>query len=136
MSSRIAALLTVTGFSLAAAQSQPALPVRTPLATIAIDPAKTVARVEATRVDFAPGQMMPRHKHTVPVVCFVAKGDFLVRIGDAPEQRVSEGKVTYEPPETVVQYFRNASTTAAASLNCVSLAGRDDQQLNVMLNDQ
>ena len=136
MSSRIAALLTVAVFSLAATQSQPALPTRTPLATIAIDPAKAVARVEATRVDFAPGQVMPRHKHIVPVICFATKGDFLVRIGDLPERRVAEGGVTYEPAGTIVEYFRNASTTATARLNCVSLAGQDDKQLNIMLNGQ
>jgi quercetin dioxygenase-like cupin family protein len=109
------------------------IPARTPLTVLAIQPGKTVSRVETTRVDFAPGQAMPRHKHTVPVVCFVTQGDFLVRIGDAPERRAPQGSVTFEPPETVVQYFRNASATAPAQLECASLAGDDDKVLNVML---
>jgi len=88
------------------------------------------------RVDFAPGQVMPRHKHTVPVICFIAKGDFLVKIGDAPERRAAQGATTYEPPEVTVHYFRNASATEPAQLLCASLAGKDDKVLNVMLDPE
>ena len=108
-------------------------PIRTPLRVFPIDPGKSVTRVETTRVDFAPGQSMPRHKHTVPVVCFVTRGAFLVKIGDAPETSVSEGAVTYEPPGVVVGYFRNASTTNPAQLGCVALASDADTVLNIML---
>ena len=117
-----------------AAAAQPPIPTRTPLAVLPIAPAKPVTRVETTRVDFAPGQAMPRHKHNVPVVCFVTKGDFLVRIGEAPERRAAEGTVTLERPGEVVQYFKNASATTAAQLECASLAGDDDKVLNVMLD--
>jgi quercetin dioxygenase-like cupin family protein len=109
------------------------IPTRTPLSVLPLQAAKTVSRVETTRVDFAPGQAMPRHKHTVPVVCFVTQGEFLVRIGDTPERRAPQGSVTFEPPETVVQYFRNASATAPAELECAALAGDQDRILNVML---
>jgi quercetin dioxygenase-like cupin family protein len=107
------------------------VPTRTPLAVFPIAPAKPVSRVETTRVDFLPGQAMPRHKHTVPVICFVSKGDFLVRIGDAPERKAAFGTATYEPPEVVIQYFRNASTTEPAQLECAVLAGDKDTVLNV-----
>ena len=131
--------VALTAASLAAfagpVAAQTAIPTRTPLAILPIAPAKTVSRVETTQVDFAPGQAMPRHKHTVPVVCFVARGEFLVKIGDAPERRAPEGSVTYEPPETVVGYFRNASATAPARLSCASLAGDADKALNVMLDE-
>ena len=125
------ALSAALGF---AAQAQPSIPARTPLAIIPIAPGKAVARVETTRVDFAPGQAMPEHKHTVPVICFVTAGDFLTRIGDAPETRAPQGSVTYEPPQVVVHYFRNASATAPAQLTCASLAGSEDKVLNVMLD--
>ncbi len=41
--------------------------------------------------------------------------------------------MTYEPPDVVVHYFRNASQTAPAQLECAVLAGDDDHILNVML---
>ena len=109
------------------------LPARTPLATLPVAPGKLVTRVETTRVDFAPGQVMPEHKHLVPVVCFVAKGAFAVSIGDDPLRNVATGEVTIEPANVVVHYFRNLSGTEPAQLLCASLAGDQDRVLNVML---
>jgi quercetin dioxygenase-like cupin family protein len=136
MSSRLVAVAVLTFAALAAAtvHAQPPTPARTPLAIIPIAPDKAVSRVETTRVDFAPGQAMPEHKHTVPVICFVTQGDFLTKIGDAPETRAAQGSVTYEPPQVVIHYFRNASATAPAQLTCASLAGSEDRVLNVILD--
>jgi quercetin dioxygenase-like cupin family protein len=117
-----------------AAAAQPAIPQRTPLAVLPIAPGKRVDRVETTRVAFLPGQAMPTHKHTVPVVCFVTRGDFLVAIADRPEVRVAQGGVTLEGPGEIVRYFKNASATAGAELTCASLAGNEDKVLNVMLD--
>jgi quercetin dioxygenase-like cupin family protein len=136
MSLKFAAVLAVGVFAASGARAQPAIPSRTPLAVIPIAPGKAVSRVETTRVDFAAGQAMPEHKHTVPVICFVTKGDFLTRIGEAAEQRAPQGSVTYEPAGVVVHYFRNASATAGAQLTCASLAGSDDTVLNVMLDSK
>jgi quercetin dioxygenase-like cupin family protein len=112
----------------------PAIPSRTPLEMIPVLPAKPVSRVETTRVDFAPGQVMPRHRHTVPVICFVTKGDFLTKIGDDDERVAPLGTVTYEPAGVVVSYFKNASRSASAQLLCASLAGFEDKVLNIMLD--
>jgi quercetin dioxygenase-like cupin family protein len=134
---RLAAFAVVSGLAAtSAAQAQAPIPTRVPLGVIPVAPGKAVDRVETNRVDFAPGQVMPRHKHTVPVVCFVAKGDFLVKIGDAPERRAQQGATTYEPPEVTVHYFKNASATEPAQLLCASLAGKDDKVLNVMLDPE
>ena len=131
--SRRVALVTATALLTSAAQAQPPIPTRHPLAVIPIAPGKPVDRVETNRVDFAPGQAMPTHKHTVPVVCFISKGQFRVKIGDAPERLVATGATTYEPPGVTVHYFKNASATEPAELLCASLAGQDDKELNVML---
>jgi quercetin dioxygenase-like cupin family protein len=130
------ALLSVLALLLASqAQAQaPAIPSRTPLVAIPVLPAKPVSRGETTRVDFAPGQVMPRHKHTVPVICFVSKGDFLTKIGDDDERVAPQGTVTYEPAGVVVSYFKNASKSASAQLMCASLAGFEDKVLNIMLD--
>jgi len=131
--SMAAALPLLLFLSGASAQAQAPIPTRTPLATIAIDPVKPVSRVEATRVDFRPGQAMPQHLHPVPVICFVAKGAVLVRIGDAPERRVAEGGVTYEAANQVVHHVRNASIRKPARLLCAALAAGPDMRLNIML---
>jgi quercetin dioxygenase-like cupin family protein len=130
--------MTVAGMSLmlmAAAAAAAAIPVRTPIGSFPIEPApKSVTRVETTRVDFLPGQEMPEHKHPVPVVCFVAKGSFLVSIGRAPVRTIGVGDTTLERAGEVVHYFRNASASQPAQLYCAILAGSDDKQLSVMLN--
>ena len=109
-----------------------AIPVRTPIGSFPIA-AKSVTRVEMSRVDFLPGQEMPQHVHPVPVVCFVTKGSFLVSIGAAPVRNVGVGETTFEQPNTIVHYFRNASPKDPAQLNCALLAGPDDKVLSIML---
>jgi quercetin dioxygenase-like cupin family protein len=116
-----------------AAAAQPAIPVRTPIGSFPLAPAKAVSHVEMTRVDFLPGEVMPEHMHPVPVVCVVSKGAFEASIGRKPVRRVTVGETTIEPPGEVVHYFRNLSTRDSAELYCASLAGPDDRQLSVML---
>ena len=127
------ALAAATALLASAAQAQAPIPTRHPLSTIPVAPGKRVDRVETNRVDFLPGQAMPTHKHTVPVICFVSKGEFRVKIGETPERLAATGTTTYEPPSVTVHYFKNASVTEPAELLCASLAGQEDKALNVML---
>jgi quercetin dioxygenase-like cupin family protein len=127
----IAALASLIG---AAAEAQAPVPTRAALATFSIAPGKLIDRVDTTRVDFQPGQVMPMHMHPVPVICFVASGNFRVRIGDAPERPAPLGSATYEPAGVTVHYFKNASVTEPAELLCAVLAGAADKVTSVMLD--
>lgn len=131
---RLAPLALLLGLGGSGAGAQPAIPTRTPIAVFPLAGGKQVSRVETTQVDFQPGQVMPEHMHPVPVVCFVARGDFLVKIGDAPEKPAPFGSATYEAPGVTVHYFKNASQTAPARLLCAALAGADDKVISVMLD--
>jgi quercetin dioxygenase-like cupin family protein len=128
---RLLAIAFVVTTSTAAAAP---IPIRTPIGSFPIDPIKSVTHVEATRVDFLPGQQMPEHMHPVPVVCFVSKGSFLASIGREPVRKVTVGDTTLERAGEVVHYFRNISSTKSAQLYCATLAGPDDKQLSVMLS--
>jgi quercetin dioxygenase-like cupin family protein len=119
--------------ALALAQAAPALPVRVPLGDVPLPEAKTVERILVMRVNFAPGQEMPRHIHPAPVVCMVENGSFSARIGTAPAQTLRVGEVTLEPANVTIGYFRNLSATSPASLICTFLAGPDDHELSRML---
>jgi quercetin dioxygenase-like cupin family protein len=118
---------------LALAQAAAALPVRVPLGDVPLPEAKSVERVLVMRVNFAPGQEMPRHVHPAPVVCLVESGNFSARIGDAPARTIAVGEVTLEPANVVIGGFRNLSATSPASLVCTFLAGHDDHELSRML---
>jgi quercetin dioxygenase-like cupin family protein len=110
------------------------IPVRTPIASLPVTPAKPVTHVEMMRVDFAPGQEMPRHTHPVPVVCFVIQGRLLASIGNDPLRTVQAGDATIEPAGAIVNFFRNLSASEPAQLDCAILAGPDDKQYSVMLD--
>lgn len=118
---------------LALAQAAAGLPVRVPLGEVPLPEAKSVERVIVMRVNFAPGQEMPRHVHAAPVVCLVESGTFSAKIGDAPPRDVHAGEVTLEPANVEIGWFRNLSATAPASLVCTFLAGHDDHELARML---
>jgi quercetin dioxygenase-like cupin family protein len=127
----------LSGFALitiAAGAAAAPIPIRTPIGSFPIEPVKSVTHVETTRVDFLPGQEMPEHMHPVPVVCFVAKGNFLVSIGRTPVRTVTVGDTTLERAGEVVHYFRNASAREPGQLFCATLAGPGDKQLSVILN--
>jgi len=119
--------------SLALAQAAAGLPVRVPLGEAPLPAPKSVERVIVMRVNFAPGQAMPRHVHPAPVVCLVETGSFSARIGDAPARTVRAGEVTLEPANVAIGWFRNLSATNPASLICTFLAGHDDHDLSRML---
>jgi quercetin dioxygenase-like cupin family protein len=125
----LALLMTAGAVAIAAP-----IPTRVPIGSFPIAPAKTVSRVETTRVDFMPGQEMPEHMHPVPVICFIAKGSFLVSIGSEPVRTVTVGDTTIERAGEIVHYFRNVSATDPAQIYCAILAGADDKELSVMLN--
>jgi quercetin dioxygenase-like cupin family protein len=127
----LALVLLVTAGAVATAAP---IPTRVSIGSFPIAPAKTVSRVETTRVDFLPGQEMPEHMHPVPVICFVAKGSFLVSIGSEPVRTVTVGDTTIERAGEIVHYFRNVSATDPAQIYCAILAGADDRELSVMLN--
>jgi quercetin dioxygenase-like cupin family protein len=124
-------LLTLT--AVAAATSATAIPQRVPLGEAVLPEAKTVVRAIVMRVDFAPGQAMPRHVHPAPVVCVVDSGSFNAKIGDAPPRSYARGAVTLEPANVEIGWFRNESAREPASLVCTFLAGPDDHELSRML---
>src|SRR3954471_10784367 len=93
----------------AAAAAAPAIPVRVPLGEAALPEPKTVVRAIVMRVEFAPGQAMPRHVHPAPVVCLIEKGRFNAQIGGAPARSYAQGEVTLEPANVEVAWFRNES---------------------------
>jgi quercetin dioxygenase-like cupin family protein len=115
------------------AQAAAALPTRVPLGEVPLPEAKSVERVVVMRVNFAPGQAMPRHLHPAPVVCLVEHGRFSAQIGNAPAREVGTGEVTLEPANVEIGWFRNLSATEPASLICTFLAGGDDHELSRML---
>jgi quercetin dioxygenase-like cupin family protein len=102
---------------------------RTPLSADRLEPVRTVASVPVTRIDFAPGQPTGRHLHPVPVIAYVLEGEFIVQIEGKPARHYKAGETVFEPANTVIERYDNASLTRPAVLIATYLAGPDDKEL-------
>jgi quercetin dioxygenase-like cupin family protein len=112
------------------AQAEPAAPLeRTPIATPDITPAKEVTSAAVVRLDFKPGQLTGRHMHPVPVIGYVLDGEFIVKIENQPEQHYTAGQAIFEPANTVIERYDNASGSKAAVLIATYLVGRGQTEL-------
>jgi quercetin dioxygenase-like cupin family protein len=129
---QIIAAVVLAGSAMTSASTD-ALPVRTAATNFTIAPAKLVTHIQTAAHLYSPGQEMPEHVHSVPVVCFVTKGAFIVSIGAAPPRRADVGEAILEPVGTVTHLIRNASGRRTAELGCAFLAGSDDGSLTAML---
>jgi quercetin dioxygenase-like cupin family protein len=106
---------------------------RTPLTVAKIAPGKVVDHVPVTRLDFSPGQATGHHQHPMPVVGYVESGTFVVQVQGEQERRYAAGEVIYEPANTTIERYDNASSNEPAVLIASYLAGVEDTALITML---
>jgi len=82
---------------------------------------KNVTSVDVRELVFEPGQETGLHKHPCPVFGYIAEGEAIFEIkGEAP-QRLPAGSAFYEPAETVILRFDNASREKKLKFICFYL---------------
>ena len=82
---------------------------------------KTVTSVDVREITFQPGQETGLHKHPCPVFGYIAEGEAVLQVeGEAP-QHLPAGSAFYEPAETVILRFDNASAEKAMRFICFYL---------------
>ena len=84
--------------------------VRKPL--LAAEVNQPVLKVDVREITFAGGQKTGRHVHPCPVVGYIAEGAALLEIEGQPAQALATGSAFYEPANTVIARFDNASASA------------------------
>lgn len=67
-------------------------------------------------VVFAPGEVVPAHRHNADVFAYVLAGSIITQVQGGKPQTVKAGEVFYESPTDVHIASRNASTTQPATL--------------------
>jgi len=106
---------------------------RRPLLSAALNN-KTVTSVDVREIVFEPGQETGLHKHPCPVFGYVAEGEAVLEVKGQSPQQLPAGSAFYEPAETVILRFDNASAQNKMRFICFYLL-QGPQELIEMLTD-
>ncbi|HLJ85404.1 MAG TPA: cupin domain-containing protein [Candidatus Angelobacter sp.] len=88
--------------------------------------------VEVRSIRFAPGQETGVHSHPCPVIGYIAEGSAILQVEGQPEQRLEIGQAFYEPADTKILRFDNASSEQPLHFIAMYLM-KGDHPLIVML---
>ena len=102
---------------------------REPLATLQIKPGKAVDRVEVKRLTITPGGKTRLHTHPGPTISYIVQGTLIVKITGGEEKIFKPGEVIYEPGNTTIEKFDNASPAEPAVFITEYLLGADDKEI-------
>jgi quercetin dioxygenase-like cupin family protein len=80
-----------------------------------------------------PGQQAGRHLHPCAVVGYVVQGTAVIHVDGEPEQTLPAGSAFYEPADTIIANFGNASDLEPMTFVAFYLLD-GEQELIRMLN--
>jgi len=94
-----------------------------------------VRRTEIKEIILEPSQKAGLHLHPCPVVGYIAEGTVLFQVKGGPLQTLKAGSAFYEPANTEILHFDNASNERPLRFICFYLIN-DEKQTIKMLPDQ
>lgn len=98
---------------------------------------RTVTHVDAREIVFQPGQRTGRHSHPCPVVGYIAEGTALFQSeGEAEPQTLTSGSAFYEPANTVIVRFDNASATEPMKFIAYYLLNGEQELIRMLPQDE
>jgi quercetin dioxygenase-like cupin family protein len=107
--------------------------VRKPLLEAILAPAKTTNRIEIKEIEFKPSQRTGLHTHPIPVTGYIAKGRVYFQVEGEPGRTLQEGEAFFEPANTRILHFDNASASEPMTFIAFYLLGDDEHELIRML---
>jgi quercetin dioxygenase-like cupin family protein len=87
---------------------------------------RNVTSVDVRKISLEPGQQAGRHIHPCPVLGYIVEGTAICQIEGEAAQVLPVGSAFYEPAETVITNFGNASEVE--SMQFVAFYLLDGQQ--------
>ena len=97
-------------------------------------PETTIRAVKSARVTFAGGQPTNAHRHPGPVFGVITRGSFIIQVQGQPARPYQAGDSFYEPANTPIERFDNASPDQPAEIEVFYLQGNPEQPLIEMLS--
>jgi quercetin dioxygenase-like cupin family protein len=104
---------------------------RHPLRTAAIG-GRNVTSVDVREIRFQPGQETGRHLHPCPVVGYIVDGAAIFQIEGQPEETLPTGSAFYEPADTVIARFDNASNSAPMTFIAFYLLDSEQELIRML----
>ena len=106
---------------------------RKPLLNASLETPKSIERIEIKQIDFAPSQATGLHYHPCPVVGYIAKGSVRFQVEGQQERILHVGDAFFEPPNTKILSFDNASSTEPMTFIAHYLLGVGEDELIHMI---
>lgn len=95
-------------------------------------PPREVRTVEVREITMAPGQKAGRHRHPCPVFGLVRNGTVLFQVEGEKERLLAAGEPFYEPRDTTVLHFDNASASDPLTFVAFYLVDRESQLIEML----
>jgi quercetin dioxygenase-like cupin family protein len=88
---------------------------------------RSVTSADIREIRFEPSQQTGRHFHPCPVVGYIVEGTAVYQIEGQTERILPTGSAFYEPADTVIAKFDNASNSEPMTfIACYLLSGEQD----------
>lgn len=102
---------------------------REPLLEAALEGSPTVERVKVARIELRPLQETGLHFHPCPVVGLITAGSIRFQIEGGPPSLLRGGDAFFEPANTRMAHFDNASETEPATFVACYLLPPGEERL-------
>jgi quercetin dioxygenase-like cupin family protein len=104
---------------------------RKPLLNAKID-GRTITSVDVRQITFEPNQQTGKHTHPCPVVGYIASGTAVLQVEGQPAQELAEGGAFYEPADTVILRFDNASPAESMTFIAYYLLNGEQELIHML----
>lgn len=106
--------------------------IRKPLLLAIIEGEIAVARVDIREITFSAHQRTSLHSHPCPVLGYIAEGAFLFQIEGEPEKLLPAGAAFFEPANTRITHFDNATDRPATFIAFYLLSAGDHELIEML----
>lgn len=93
-----------------------------------------VTTVDVREITLGAGQRGGRHRHPCPVVGYIASGTAIYQVEQEPAQILPVGSAFYEPANSVIADFGNASDTSPMTFVAFYLLDGEQELIEMLPN--
>jgi quercetin dioxygenase-like cupin family protein len=104
---------------------------RRELSSLVLDTQK-VAKVEMQEITLGSGLSAPKHLHPCPVVGIITSGNILFQIEGKKKIILKTGDSFYEPKNTTILHFDNASTAEPVTFIAIYLKEGEEENIKMI----